>query len=118
MNQEEIEFFKEVEALLIHNNTEIEYRLHYNDDGEIYACSMCDHPESEKYLVVTAHEYENYFRYRVVKDALIEKTIDAGYRARLQRSENGFRAVKNHASVLLEEQEEFSTIEHYAPTNN
>ena len=52
----------------------IEYRIHYNADGDITMCTVRDHPTDTQYIIVTQHEYDNYFRYTVVDNKL--KLID------------------------------------------
>ena len=34
----------------------IEYRIHYNDNGDITMCTMQNHPRDTTYIVVTKHE--------------------------------------------------------------
>lgn len=96
----------------------IEYRLHYNDAGDITMCSMQSHPESTQYVVVTKEQYERYFRYRVVqgKLELIEQHNEI--RVSFIKSTKGFRVVKNHASLLLQDNEEYPETEYYDTRNS
>ena len=111
------EFWDEVESLLSKRDQEaIEYRLHYNDRG-IYLCTMQNHPVDTQYLVVTKDEYERYFDYCVVEGKLKKIVHDAGYRVQLQKSNTGYRVVKGHAGLILED-EEYPDIEHYEYRNN
>ena len=80
----------------------IEYRIHYNDAGEIYMCSMQQHPESTQYIVVTRDEYDNYFKYTVVNGMLKMIDNNTGLHVKLKSSDQGFAAVENHASLLVE----------------
>ena len=116
MNPEEIKFWQEVEALLIPPNVEVlEYRLHYNELGEITICSMSNHPDSNQYLVVDKTTYDNYFCYKIVKGQVIKINSDAGYRTQLVKSSTGgYTVVKDHAGLLLEPNETYIDIEHYA----
>lgn len=95
----------------------IEYRIHYNQQGDITQCSMRNHPTDTDYIVVSKDEYDNYFRYTVEKNKL--KIIDnnPGHSVQLVKSTKGFAVVKNHAGLLLELNETYENIEYYG-TNN
>jgi hypothetical protein len=100
------EFWAEFETLLDKTIPEaIEYRVHYNEQGEIYLCTMQSHPVDTDYLVVTREEYDRYFDYRVVDAKLKKIDRDAGYRVQLRQSNSGYKTVKNHASLLIEDKE-------------
>jgi hypothetical protein len=119
MSPEELKFFAEVEALLNPVPTlTIEYRLHYNELGEIVLCTMVEHPNTTDYIVVTKDEYENYFRYQIVDGKLKIIDHDAGYRVKLEKSDTGYCVVKNHAGLILEPGETYITTEYYAHRNN
>jgi hypothetical protein len=117
MNPEEIKFWEEV-AQLVNPvvPVNLEYRLYYNDLGEITSCSMSNHEESGNYIVVTKTEYDRYFDYRIVKQQLVKIDRDSGYRVQLQKSITGFPVVKDHAGLLIEET--YTNIEHYEYRNN
>lgn len=93
----------------------IEYRIHYNDSGDITACSMIQHPENTQYLIVDSAVYENYFRYRVnVTKKILEKIdINLGISVKLKKSTHGYAVVKNHAGLILDTGEEFDKVEYY-----
>lgn len=106
------EFWAEVETLLDRTTPEaIEYRVHYNEQGEIYLCTMQNHPVDTTYLVVTREEYDRYFDYRVVDAKLKKVEHDAVYRVQLQKSTAGFLVAKGHASLLVED--DYEDTEHY-----
>ena len=115
MNLEEIKFWQEVEELVTPITVEtLEYRLHYNESGEITMCSMSNHPDSAQYLVVDKNTYDNYFCYKIIKGQVIKIDNDAGYRVRLVKSNlSGYTVVKDHAGLLLESSETYTDIEHY-----
>jgi|TARA_R110000868_G_scaffold237184_2_gene491776 hypothetical protein len=95
---------------------EIEYRLHYNDVGDIYMATHLptDHPVDTKYVVVTDQsEYKNFWKYRVDQGKLIEIVHDSRNRTALHKGESGFRVVKNQAALLLEDSEDFTHTEFY-----
>lgn len=96
----------------------IEYRIHYDDSGNIIMCSMQQHPDNSQYLVVSKHDYDNYFRYRVVDKKLKQIDIEHGCRVLLKKSNTGYRVIKNHAGILLEMGENFDEIEYYDRTDN
>jgi len=95
-----------------------EYRFYYDDTGRITCCSMLDHPESGRYLIVTKEEYDNYTRYEVKNNKLsIIKTSNKILSA-LVKSNTGFATVKGHAALLIEDTEAYQDIEYYAPRND
>ena len=112
------EFWAEFESLLDKTTPEsIEYRVHYNEQGEIYLCTMQNHPVDTDYLVVTRDEYDRYFDYRVVDSKLKKIVHDAGYRVQLHKSQSGYKTVKSHASLLIED-EEYPDTEYYEYRNH
>lgn len=112
------EFWAEFEQLLDKRDQEaIEYRVHYNDSGEIYLCTMQNHPVDTDYIVVTKDEYDRYFDYYIVEGKLVKIVRDSGYRVQLQKSDNGYKTVKGHAGLILED-EEYPEIEYYEYRNN
>jgi len=110
------EFWQEVESLIKPiPRQDVEYRVYYDEDGEITLCTMTGDTPG-KYLVVTREEYARYFQYRVVKGRLVKIDHDARYRVQLTKSTQGYKVVKGHAGLLIED-EEYSDIEYYARTN-
>jgi len=99
--------------------TEIEYRIHYDNQGLITMCTMQDHPVGTDYLVVDRETYDNYFRYdRVIKGKLRKIIFDPGYRVQLYPSTSGFQVVKNHAALLIEENETYDNTEFYSGSSH
>ena len=96
----------------------IEYRVHYDDSGNIIMCSMQQHPDNSQYLVVSKDDYDNYFKYCVVDKKLKRINLDSGYFTPLKKSNTGYRVVKNHAGIVLETDENFSEIEYYDNANS
>lgn len=96
---------------------QLEYRLHYNELGEITACTMQQHPDSTDYVVVTKDEYDNYFRYCVVKGKLVKIEHDSKYRVRLKKSTKGYPIVAEHAGLVIEADEMYNNVEYYEPNN-
>jgi hypothetical protein len=119
MNQDEINFWRDVEALIKPIAvTDIEYRLHYNNTGTITMCSMSNHPESAQYLVVDRETYNNYFRYTVVDGALVKIKTDAKYTRKLMPANSGIQVVQGHAGLIIEDSETHTEIEHYEFRSN
>jgi hypothetical protein len=97
----------------------IEYRIHYNELGNITQCTMQQHPLDTTYLVVDSTTYENYFRYRVnVARKKLEK-IDSnlGINVKLKKNNHGYAVVEGHAGLVLEKDEYYENIEYYDTTN-
>lgn len=112
------EFWDEFERLLDKREPEaVEYRVHYNDSGEIYQCTMQNHPVDTNYLVVSKGEYDRYFDYYVVENTLKKIVRDSGYHVQLQKSETGYKTVRGHAGLLLED-EIYPDVEYYEYRNN
>ena len=120
MSPEEIEAWW-AEAAAVAQPTppvKLEYRLYYNEVGDIVSCSMQDHPESNDYIVVEKPVYDTYFLYRIAAGKLVKIDIDNRYRVLLKRSSKGNQVVKNHAGLLLENAETFKDTEYYGYRNN
>lgn len=114
MNQEELDYWAEVKPEV---KLHLEYRLHYNESGDIIMCTMIDHPDTSDYIVVTKDEYDQYFHYTVVSRQLKKIDTDAGYRVQLKKSMSGYSTVAGHASLILEATETYNTIEYYERNN-
>ena len=91
----------------------LEYRIHYDINGNITMCSMQQHPDSSRYLVVSQHEYENYFRYYVANDRLKKIDIPSGDHVQLVSSTKGYATVKKHAGIIIESTDTYQDIEYY-----
>jgi hypothetical protein len=75
-------------------------------------CTQQSHPENTQYLVVTADEYHEYFRYYIVDGKLKKIDTNPGYRVQLKSSDQGYCVVRNHAGILLEN-EDYRDVEYY-----
>lgn len=88
----------------------IEYRLYYDSEGKPITMSSHNHPEGN-YIVITKDVYDRAnYNCLVIGGKLI---FDLHHRIKLQlkRSSSGMRVVKNHASIVAEE--EYPDIEYY-----
>jgi hypothetical protein len=93
----------------------LEYRIHYDDKGFIIGCTMSEHPNNSNYVVVDRETYDNYFRYdRVINGKLRKIIFDPGYRIQLYPSNSGYLVVKDHAALLIEENETYDNTEFYS----
>lgn len=99
---------------------QIEYRIHYDDEGHIIMCSMQQHPIGTQYLVVDREMYDHYYQYKVnVQRKRLEKiAIDLGIRVKLKKSNHGYAVVKNHAGLIIEPDEICENVEYYDSPNN
>lgn len=99
---------------------EYEYRLYYNENGFIYAGTILksDPIEQGKYIVTDKETYENSSRYQVVSGQLKKIEVILGMKSQIKKSTQGFRTVKNHPCLLLQDREEFDDIDYYDYTSN
>lgn len=114
----ELELIKALSQMVVTEDPPIEYRLHYDDAGNVYMCSMQQHPDNTQYIVVTKEQYDLYFRYRVVKGKLKLIEHDAGIYKPFKLSKAGFTVVKGNPALLLESNEQYKHIEYYDHRNN
>jgi len=115
MSPEEI---KRIAELMAQPAERPEYRLHYNEMGDIVACSMVGHPDSTRYVVVDRKTYDDYNKYRIEEGQLVLINVDASYSSKLKKFNSGNQVVKNHAGLLLESGETYNDTEYYAYRNN
>ena len=107
------EFLKALAGIELVVPEPFEYRLHYNELGEITMCTMQQHPEHTKYVVVDKETYEKYYQYKVEQGMLKKIDINLGYSVQLKSSTTGYTVVRNHPALLLEPGETYNDIEHY-----
>jgi hypothetical protein len=111
------EFLKALTMLKPIEVEPLEYRLHYDSDGNITMCSMQAHPENTNYVVVDKKTYDTYYHYVIVdgKPKLIDRMPK--YRVQLKKSNSGYQVVNNHAGLILEPGEAYADTEYYDRTN-
>ena len=107
------EFLKAIQSLEPLVDPEIEYRIHYDADGNITMCTQTDHPDNTQYLVVTKEQYQHYYLYKIKDNQLI--LLDNGNKnhVQLKKSDHGYRTVRNHAGIVLSINEEYKDVEFY-----
>jgi hypothetical protein len=119
MNLDAEKFWQEVNAQITPVSPPVlEYRWYYDESGQIYACSMVDHPESEYYVIVDEKIYYRYFDYVIMQGRPVKLQSDAGYRVRLKKSTHGNPVVAGHAALIIEPTETHTDVEYYAHRNH
>lgn len=99
-----------------------EYRLYYNDQGEITAYCETDHPPDTQYIVLdNPDQYfkQNTHQLRVIDGVLvtIEKKLKTP--GLLTKSNTGQPVVSGMAAIAIMPNETYNKIEYYdRPTNN
>jgi hypothetical protein len=98
-----------------------EYRLYYNTDGTIIGLWESGHPEGDNYIVLSdpgLFYSSNTLLLRVQNKKLIVIDPREPLRTRLKKSANGFKVVRGHAAVIVEQDETYLEIEYYDRTDN
>lgn len=99
------EFIKAIQAIDPIIDPVIEYRFYYDATGRIISCSKTNHQTTGEYLTVTEYEYNHYYQYYIENGKLKMIDINPGFRVQLTRSDQGYRTVKNHAGIILTNEE-------------
>lgn len=95
----------------------VEYRLYYDELGRGLYMSSSGNPPGN-YVLISKEIYDR----AIVADLRVSngecKIIDLGANLTLQlrKSSNGFRVVKNHPAILLQDGEQYTDTEYYART--
>src|SRR6056300_362646 len=122
-----LDFWEEVRRLELANQSPdpvYEYRLYYDDRGEINAGipvivnKILPNLPKDSYLVVTLEEYRDSAN-KVVRDGRLEKKrFDIDIQNYLIKSTKGFRVVKNNAALLINNDEQYQDTEFYDRRTN
>ena len=115
MNWQE-EFEAAMKSFGIKEPEPVEYRFHYDEFGHITMCSMQNHPENTEYVVVNKEQYDDYAKYAIdikTKKLKVVVVLNPGVSVQLKRSTKGWRAVKYHAGIVLEDNEDYDLVEYY-----
>jgi len=97
-----------------------QYRLYYNEDGTIIGMWEYDHPIGDNFVVLDHPDIFNKANtqlMRVVKGKLTQLDPSAPLKSRLKRSTTGQPVVKNHPAIALNQDEEYTDVEHYDRNN-
>jgi hypothetical protein len=126
-NESNTDFWNEVNQLMQQNQTDepkVEYRLYYDEKGWITSGqsvteqSAADSASDQPYIVVSKFDYDNCHD-KIVKDGVLtQRKIKPDFSMELTKSESGFKVVKSNAALLIDEDEKYSNVEHYAGRNS
>ena len=101
---------------------EFEYRIYYDVDGNITATSPTVKDAeiygfTGDYIVVDEDTYKSVFaevhKYQVYNNKLTVRKSNATQTPQLEKSQTGFKTVKNLSGIILEDGETFKDVEHY-----
>lgn len=94
---------------------EYEYRLYYDETGHIRTTTVLkrDPILDGPYVVVDEDIYKELHKYVIVNGKVIKRRDGILQTAQIVPSSQGFRVVKNHPAILLEELENYTDIEYY-----
>lgn len=95
---------------------EQEYRLYYNTDGTVIGLWENSFPETGDYIVLDdpgVFYHTNTQLLRVKNNKLVVLDPREPNRARLKKSDRGFRVVKGNAALVVESDETYEFIEYY-----
>ena len=114
MDPELIAELKRLDALMNAPKAIPEYRWYYDKDGRIIHCASIAHPLGDNYIVVSESMYNDYNNYTIKNNQPKKKTKNLGIiKFGLIKSTNGQPVVKNHASLVIEDHEDYKEIEYY-----
>jgi hypothetical protein len=97
-----------------------EFRVYYNESGEVVMYSETDHPPGTNYVVIDNPDVffkTNTSKLRVIDNQL--KVVDIRpERTRLTKSQSGQAVVRGMAAMALEPNEQYADTEYYDRTTN
>lgn len=98
-----------------------EYRAYYREDGWVDFLTGSGFPDAGQYIRITKDEYVNnptWANLKVSGGRIIKVDIRPRFRVQLCKSNTGYKVVKGHASLLLEPEETYDTVEYYDKRNH
>ena len=99
-----------------------EYRIYYDDGGNIRWASVRNHPTDIEYdyIVVSEEEHKEHSKYRLnLKTMKMElKPTDTGIKVLLVKSTKGYQVVNKHAGLILEQDDSYQGETEYYGANN
>lgn len=98
-----------------------EYRWYYNDNGHVIMCvsNSADFPAEGKFIVVSREIYDLPHRFTIKNQVPeLNKTDGIQLTAPLKKGTTGFAVVKNNASLLIEDDEQYNLVEYYEYRNS
>lgn len=92
-----------------------EYRLYYDDLGNIVQVSDSNwnHPESGNYVIVDKNIHNNWNSYYIRNRQAVLKITNASSLVQLVKSNAGYKVVKNHPALIVEDTDTIKDIEYY-----
>lgn len=109
MNETTKNFIEAFKSITLPKEVIKEYRLYYNEDGDIIRCTMTtEEVFDESFVIVNAEIYNNSHRYKI-KDG---KPIKVSRRYVPQLSDIGYRVAYGHSALLLKNNENIKD-QHY-----
>ena len=114
MDPELLEELKRLDALMNAPKPVAEHRWYYDSDGTICQCSVISHPPGDNYIVVPGDIYNDYNNYTIKNNEPKRKPKNLGIlKFGLFKSSTGQPVVKNNASLVIEDHEDYTEIEYY-----
>lgn len=82
----------------------VEYRLYYDENGSVITMTHGEHPNDGDYIVISQEIYDrpNYNLMRVIDSELVI-IDDSHHKQCLGKSTKGYRVVKGHANLIVNE---------------
>ena len=108
--------FNNIQPVVMHE----EYRAYYDDIGWIIFFAANIFPaDNDKWVTISKELYitHNWHQLRVVNGKIIKQDTHRYYFP-LTKSTIGVKVVKNHAGIVVEQQDEYTDIEFYDNRNN
>lgn len=117
MNQNIKEFLKAFKLIEPPREVNHEYRLYFNEHGEIIKGTIDNFSNTEEpYILVSKDEYENYVNYIIIDNTLIKRK-SGKYYSKIVKSNKGWKTVKNHSGLIVEDNEKYKDITYYDRRN-
>lgn len=97
-----------------------EYRAYYDHDGWITGFGASGFPDGDNWIHIDRVLYstDNWANLKLVDGKIIKIEPVYTYNFQLTSSTKGVKVVKNHAGIVVEQQEEYTDIEFYDNRNN
>jgi hypothetical protein len=98
-----------------------EFRLYFNEDGSIIGLWETGHPDGNNYIVLEDPDLYHRTNSQLLK--VIDKKLKvldpkSPLKVRIKKSTSGFKTVKGHAALILEDSEQYPEIEYYDRSNS
>lgn len=120
MNKAEQEFLKAMQDYSPPETKPDEYRAYYDDEGTVIFFAANQFPLKGNWININRDLYitHDWTNLKVVDNTIKKVVPTTSFRVQLTKSDRGFSTVKNHAGIILEENEQYLDIDHYDLRNN